>query len=85
MAENIVSQSSGYAQNYGENGWYGGLSAFGLHPEQMYLLKMNEPGTLPITLKYLDSLSAKGKPTYPKPIIEIFKLFLIIYYLEMLI
>ena len=40
----VNSQSSGTSQNYGDYGWYGGLST--LEPGSGYLLNMNAPGTL---------------------------------------
>jgi len=43
----INSQSSGTSQNYGDYGWYGGLSD--LSAEAMYLIKMNAPATLTVT------------------------------------
>ena len=43
----INSQSSGTATNYGDYGWYGGLTS--LDPTQMYLLDMSEAATLTVT------------------------------------
>ena len=43
----INSQSSGTATNYGDYGWYGGLTT--LDPTQMYLLDMSEAATLTVT------------------------------------
>ena len=51
-AEFITSQQSGSSINYGEYGWYGGLSE--MKPTEMYKLKMTNPATLIITGKPVD-------------------------------